>query len=58
MKINFVKDLLIALWLIVISTNAFAYIGPGAGIAAIGTIIALIGAILLTIIGFVWYPMK
>jgi len=37
---------------------AQAYIGPGAGITAIGTVIALIGAILLAIIGFLWYPIK
>ncbi len=37
---------------------AEAYIGPGAGITVIGTVIALIGAILLAIVGFVWYPIK
>lgn len=37
---------------------AQAYIGPGAGITAIGTVIALIGAILLAIAGFLWYPIK
>lgn len=37
---------------------AHAYIGPGAGISAIGTVVALIGAILLAIVGFVWYPIK
>lgn len=37
---------------------ALAYIGPGAGITAIGTAIAFVGAILLTIVGFVWYPIK
>jgi hypothetical protein len=35
-----------------------AYIGPGAGIAAIGTVIALIGGILLAILAFLWYPVK
>lgn len=35
-----------------------AYIGPGAGIAAIGTVIALIGGILLSIVAFIWYPIK
>ena len=35
-----------------------AYIGPGAGIAAIGTVIALIGGILLAIVAFIWYPIK
>jgi type VI protein secretion system component VasK len=37
---------------------ALAYIGPGAGITAIGTAIALLGAIVLAIVGFVWYPLK
>jgi hypothetical protein len=37
---------------------AVAYIGPGAGIAAIGTVLALIGGILLAIVAFIWYPIK
>ena len=37
---------------------ALAYIGPGAGLSAIGTLIALVGAVLLAIVGFVWYPVK
>ncbi len=37
---------------------ALAYVGPGTGITAIGTVIALLGAILLAIVGFVWYPVK
>lgn len=37
---------------------AFAYIGPGAGISAIGSALALIAAVLLAIVGFVWYPLK
>jgi hypothetical protein len=40
------------------ATPAAAYIGPGAGLGAIGTVIAVIGAILLMIVGFVWYPIK
>ncbi|MCD4811293.1 hypothetical protein K8R14_01650 [bacterium] len=38
--------------------GAGAYVGPGAGIAAIGTVIAVIGAIVLAIVGFIWYPIK
>lgn len=38
--------------------TAWAYIGPGAGISAIGTVVALVGALALMIIGFVWYPLK
>jgi len=37
---------------------ALAYIGPGAGLSAIGTVIALTAAILFAIIGFFWYPIK
>lgn len=38
--------------------SALAYVGPGAGLTAIGSAIALVGAILLGIVGFVWYPVK
>lgn len=37
---------------------AEAYVGPGAGLTALGTVIALILAVALAIIGFVWYPLK
>lgn len=37
---------------------AFAYVGPGAGLTAIGAALALVGAILLGIVGFFWYPLK
>ena len=37
---------------------ASAYVGPGAGLGAIGTVLALIGAVLLAILGFLWYPIK
>lgn len=37
---------------------ADAYVGPGAGLSAIGVLLALIGAIALAIVGFVWYPLK
>ena len=49
---------LVALGLFVIPTTADAYIGPGAGLSAIGTAIAFIGAVVLLIVGFVWYPVK
>jgi len=38
--------------------KALAYIGPGAGLTAIGTAVAFIAAILLAIVGFIWYPIK
>jgi len=38
--------------------EAWAYIGPGAGLSAIGSILAFLGAVILLIIGFFWYPVK
>ena len=35
-----------------------AYVGPGAGLSAIGAFLALLGGIIIAIFGFVWYPIK
>lgn len=35
-----------------------AYIGPGAGLASIGALLTLIGAVGLMVLGFIWYPVK
>lgn len=37
---------------------AAAYVGPGAGLSAIGSILAFLGVIVLIIVGFFWYPIK
>ena len=39
-------------------TPCLAYVGPGGALSAIGSFLALVGAILLAVIGFVWYPVK
>lgn len=44
--------------LVMNTTTAIAYVGPGAGLSAIGSVLALLGAALLLIVGFVWYPVK
>ncbi len=49
---------LLLLYVAVIPGAAMAYIGPGAGLSAIGTLFAVLGAVLLAIVGFVWYPIK
>ncbi len=38
--------------------SAWAYIGPGTGLTAIGTLLSVIGAIFFAIMGLVWYPVK
>jgi hypothetical protein len=37
---------------------ASAYLGPGAGLSAIGALLALFAAIAVAIFGFLWYPIK
>ncbi|MEJ1968801.1 MAG: hypothetical protein WDN03_09270 [Rhizomicrobium sp.] len=40
------------------ATAAYAYIGPGAGLSAVGSLVALLGSVALGLIGFIWYPIK
>ena len=44
--------------LLVISFQAYAYIGPGTGLGAIISALGVVGAILLAIIGIIYYPLK
>ena len=37
---------------------AWAYMGPGAGLAAIGSLLVVAAAFLLMVVGFVWYPLQ
>lgn len=46
------------LFLLLVAQPVNAYIGPGAGLGVIGTVIALLAAIIFAIIGFIWYPIK
>jgi hypothetical protein len=41
-----------------VAAPAHAYIGPGAGLSAVGTALALLAACFLAVVGFVWYPIK
>jgi len=34
------------------------YIGPGAGLSAVGAFLAVIAAVFVALFGFVWYPVK
>ena len=43
---------------VVAPAAAEAYVGPGAGLTAIGTMLALLAALVLAVVGFVWYPLK
>ncbi|MFP4360115.1 MAG: hypothetical protein ACLFTG_05470 [Alphaproteobacteria bacterium] len=53
-----VTTALAAIALITLAGPAAAYLGPGAGLGAIGAVIALLAAVALAVVGFVWYPFK
>lgn len=44
--------------LLLLPGTAEAYVGPGAGLGAVGAVLAVLGTILLAILGFFWYPLK
>jgi hypothetical protein len=58
MRREVVASMAVAALLLASPATAWAYIGPGAGITVIGTVLALIGAIVLALTGLVWYPVK
>lgn len=37
---------------------AYAYVGPGLGLAAVASFLSILAALLLGVVGFVWYPVK
>lgn len=39
-------------------STAYAYVGPGLGLGAIGAILGVCFSILLAIVGVFWYPLK
>lgn len=55
---NVSKNILFFLFIILMPKIAMAYVGPGAGISAFGSLIALIAVILIAIIGFIYFPLK
>jgi hypothetical protein len=50
--------LFFAVTLTCIADSAMAYTGPGAGITALGSFVALVSVLFLGVVGFVWYPIK
>jgi len=46
------------LLLLLVSSQASAYVGPGLGLGVIGAIFGFLGAIFLAVIGLFWYPLK
>ena len=57
-KIIFNIFFILTIIYIFLPIESLAYIGPGTGITAIGSLIALFVGIIAAIIGFLWYPIK
>jgi hypothetical protein len=36
----------------------YAYMGPGVGLSAIGALLSLIAAGVVSLLGFIWFPIK
>jgi hypothetical protein len=49
---------LLSFMALLLPSLADAYIGPGVGLTAIGSFLALLGALLMLVVGFLWYPIK
>lgn len=58
MTIMFRNVMLACALVLALASPAVAYVGPGAGLTAIGAALAFVGAVVLAIVGFVWYPIK
>lgn len=48
----------VALATLFLPSTAHAYLGPGGVITAVGAMLALLVAIVASIAGFLWYPLK
>ena len=53
-----ILSLLPLLLLVAFPDPVAAYIGPGAGLAAIGAALAVVASVVFGVLGFVWYPLK
>jgi len=53
-----VEITLVAVGLVLVPASVQAYVGPGAGLSAIGSLLALAAAVVVTLVGFVWFPLK
>lgn len=58
MRITILTALAAAFVVLALPRDAVAYIGPGAGLTVIGTVLGVLAALVLAVVGFAWYPLK
>ena len=44
--------------LTLLPSPAYAYMGPGVGLSAIGALLSLVAAGAVSLLGFIWFPIK
>ncbi len=44
--------------ILVLPATAFAYVGPGAGLSIVGSLLAFLAAIVIGLFGFIWFPVR
>lgn len=57
MKHQLPSTLVFAL-LATVATSAHAYMGPGAGLGMLGSVLAVVGAVLVAVVGIVLLPLR
>lgn len=50
-----ISFIIISIWL---PQTALAYLGPGTGLSAIGSFLAVLVGVIVAFLGFLWYPIK
>ena len=44
--------------IVLLPSPAYAYMGPGVGLSAIGALLSLVAAGAVSVLGFIWFPIK
>ena len=55
---RFVAVIALAVFSMLHSIDAFAYVGPGLGAGTLAAVLGVVGGILMLVVGVVWYPLK
>ena len=48
----------VAVLLLTLTSPVYAYLGPGGVVSGLGSFLALVAAVLVAIVGFLWFPIK